>query len=580
MCAPAVSRRRFVDGGKTMIEAAAGLRKGIEKCPTGIKGLDAITYGGLPRGRATLVCGGPGCGKTLLAMEFLLRGALESGEPGVFMAFEEDAAELRDNVASLGFDLDALAQARKFVVDTVRIDRSQIEEAGAYDLDGLFVRLEAAIDAIGAKRVVLDTLEVLFAALSDAALLRAEVRRLFEWLKGKGVTTIATAERSGDNLSRFGLEEYIADCVILLSNRIEGQLATRRLRIVKYRGSLHGSGEFPFLIDSTGMSLLPLTALGLAHAASTERVSSGVPALDAMLDGHSFFRGSSVLVSGTAGAGKSSLAAHFVDAGRRRGERCLWFAYEESPGQIMRNMRSIGIDLETAQRDGLLRFHAERPTFCGLEMHLLAAHKGVAEFRPQLVVVDPITGFGALGAPNEVKATLIALIDLFKTHGITAFFTSLTAGGAPLEATDAGIASLMDVWLLLRDLEVGAERNRILHVLKARGVANSNQIREFVLTEHGIEIREACTGPSGELQTGSMRALRERRERDIAYADMQAMAARQRLAERRHAAAQAHIAAQQAELAVQQAEAEMAGARAGPAAYGRPAASGTTRSST
>lgn len=536
--------------------ATGELPRTLDKVPTGIKGLDAITCGGLPQGRATLVCGGPGCGKTLLGMEFLVRGALEFGEPGVFIAFEENADELRANFASLGFDLDALAGMRQLVIDTVQIDRSQIEEAGSYDLDGLFIRLGAAIDAVGAKRVVLDTLEVLFANLSDAAILRCEMRRLFAWLKSKGVTTIATAERGDKNLSRYGLEEYVADCVIALDLCVEGQLATRRLRIVKYRGSLHETREFPFLIDAAGMSLLPVTSLRLAHEASAERVSSGVAGLDAMMGGQAFFRGSSILVSGTAGAGKTSIAAHFIDAGWRRGERSLWLAYEESPAQVIRNMRSIGIDLDAAQRQGLLRFHAERPTFCGLEMHLLAAHKLVNEFRPQLVVVDPMTGFGPLGSRNDVKAMLIALIDLFKTRGITALFTSLTAGGAPLEATDAGIASLMDTWLLLRDVEFGAERNRVLHVLKARGIPHSNQVREFLLTAHGIVLKEVYTGSSGSLLTGTMRTLQENRERTHAVSREQERGARQRLLERRQAAAQARIAALQAELAVRQAEAE------------------------
>jgi len=528
---------------------------GLAKSPTGIQGLDELTGGGLPQGRPTLLCGSAGCGKTLLAMEFLVRGAVDSGEPGVFMAFEENTGDLAKNFASLGHDLKALAAQKKLLLEFVHIERSEIEETGEYDLEGLFIRLGHAIDSIGAKRVVLDTIEALFSGLSDTAILRAELRRLFRWLKEKGVTAIITGERGESSLTRYGLEEYVADCVILLDHRVEGQMATRRMRIVKYRGSTHGTNEYPFLIDEGGISILPITSMGLKHEAGAERVSSGIPRLDAMMGGKGYYRASSVLVSGTAGSGKTSLAAHFAHAATARGERCLWFAFEESSSQIMRNMRSIGIDLEPAVQRGTLRFHAERPTICGLEMHLVTIHKLVNQFRPRVVVIDPVSNFATLGSELQVKAMMTRLIDFFKMQKITALITSLTAGSAFLEATEVGVSSLMDAWLLLRDVQNGAERNRVLHLVKSRGMAHSNQVREFLLTDHGVELRDVYVGPSGTLLTGSARGALEAQEKAQALVREQETEGRKRERERKRQAMEAQIAVLRAEFEVEQAEA-------------------------
>jgi circadian clock protein KaiC len=486
-------------------------RHSLPKAPTGIQGLDEITGGGLPRGRPTLVCGGAGCGKTLLAMEFLVRGATEFDEPGVFLAFEETAEDLAQNVRSLGFDLDDLVRRSKLAVDFVHVERSQIEETGEYDLEGLFIRLGHAIDAIGARRVVLDSIETLFGGLSNAAILRSELHRLFRWLKDRKVTAVITGERGEGTLTRHGLEEYVSDCVIVLDHRVTEQLSTRRLRIVKYRGSVHGTNEYPFLIDENGISVLPITSLGLRQEASRERISTGVARLDAMLGGEGVYRGTSVLVSGTAGIGKTSLATHFADAACRRGERCLYFAFEESESQLVRNMRSIGLDLNPWLKKGLLRVHATRPTASGLEMHLVTIHKFVDEFEPRVVVVDPITTFTSAGTSVEAEAMLMRLIDYLKGQQITAYFTSLTHSGNPHEQSQIGISSLIDTWFLLRDIELGGERNRLLYILKSRGMAHSNQIREFALTGHGVQLRDAHIGPEG-VVTGSVRLAQEARE--------------------------------------------------------------------
>ncbi len=526
----------------------------LPKAPTGIQGLDQLTGGGLPQGRPTLLCGSAGCGKTLIAMEFLVRGATQFGEPGVFMAFEERIEELAQNFASLGHDLNALVAQNKLALDFVRVEQSEIEEAGEYDLEGLFVRLGHAIDRIGAKRVVLDTIETLFSGLTNAAILRAELRRLFRWLKDKGVTAIITGERGEASLTRYGLEEYVADCVIMLDHRVTENMSTRRLRIVKYRGSSHGTGEYPFLIDKGGVSLLPITALGLQHEASTERVPSGQPGLDAMMGGEGYYRGSSVLVSGTAGSGKTSLAAHFAAAAAARDERCLWFAFEESANQITRNMRSICIDLARPVQQGLLHFHAERPTMSGLEMHLVTMHKLVQEFQPRVVIIDPITNFTALGSVLEIKAMLTRLIDYFKQQQITALFTSLISGGRAEESPEVGVSSLMDTWLLLRDIECGAERNRVLHLLKSRGMAHSNQVREFLLTDRGVELREVYLGPSGALLTGSARGALEAQEQAQAVVRKQEGAGLTRALERKRDALEAQITALRAEFSIEEAE--------------------------
>jgi len=471
--------------------------KNLIKSPTGIQGFDEITNGGLPAGRPILVCGGAGCGKTLFGMEFLVRGAIQFNEPGVFMSFEETNEELIKNVASLGFDLEDLVKHKKIALDYVHIERSEIEETGEYDLEGLFIRLGYAIDSIGAKRVVLDTIESLFAGLPNQLILRAELRRLFRWLKDKGVTSIITGERGEETLTRQGLEEYVSDCVIMLDHRVNEQSSTRRLRIVKYRGSLHGTNEYPFLIDENGFSVLPVTSLGLEHIVTNERISTGINELDKMLEGKGYYRGSTVLVSGTAGIGKTSIAAHFAEAACKRGERVLYFCFEESPNQLMRNMLSIGIKLEPWVQKGLLKFKATRPTLYGLEMHLAATHKAVNSFNPDIVILDPINTFIIGDKDIEVKMMLMRIVDFLKANQITALFTSLTSNDSASDSSDAGISSLIDTWLLLRDIELNGERNRGMYVLKSRGMANSNQIREFILTDHGVELRDVYVGKLG-----------------------------------------------------------------------------------
>jgi circadian clock protein KaiC len=485
-------------------------RRPLAKAPTGIPGLDEITNGGLPRGRPTLVCGGAGCGKTLLAMEFLVRGALEYDEPGVFMSFEETTDDLVENAQSLGFDLRRLSARRRLLLDYVQLERDKLTESGEYDLEGLFIRLGHAIETIHAKRVVLDTIEVLFSRLSDRLAVRAELARLFRWLKTKRVTAIVTGERDGDHLTRHGLEEYVSDCVILLDQRVLEQSATRRLRILKYRGSGHGGNEMPFLIDDHGVSVLPITSLGLTHHASTAHLSTGVTGLDSMFGKKGYFRGNSVLVSGAAGTGKSSVASHFSEAACRRGERCLYFAFEESPGQITRNMRSIGIDLDPWTRRDLLRVHAQRPTALGLEAHLVAMHRLIDDWKPRVVVVDPVTNMIAVGSETEVKAMLARLIDFMKLRQITALFTSLTDGGAAAERTDLGVSSLMDVWMLLGNLEANGERNRTIQIVKARGMAHSNQVREFVMTDNGLTLMDVSRRADGTVAIGSARGAHER----------------------------------------------------------------------
>jgi circadian clock protein KaiC len=482
--------------------------EGLEKCLTGIAGLDEITGGGLPKGRPTLVVGSAGSGKTLMSMEFLINGATKCNEPGVFVAFEETSEELSKNVASLGFDVKALIAKKKLAVDYVYIERSEIEETGEYDLEGLFVRLGHAIQSVGAKRVVLDTIEVLFAGLPNAAILRAELRRLFRWLKSVGVTAVITGERGEHSLTRYGLEEYVADCVILLDHRVTDQLSTRRLRVVKYRGSAHGTNEYPFLIDEHGMSILPITSLGLTHEASTERVPTGIARLDKMFDGGGYYRGSSVLVSGTAGTGKTSLAAFFADAACRSGKRCLYFAFEESESQLTRNMRSIGLDLAKWTKKGLLKVHSSRPEVQGLERHLVEMHKLIEQFKPEAVVVDPMTNLVKIGGRLEVTSMLTRLIDYLKSERITSLSTSLVTNET--EAA-AGVSSLMDTWINLQDIESNGERNRGIMIMKSRGMGHSNQVREFSLTDRGLVIADPYLGPSG-IVSGSARAAREVQE--------------------------------------------------------------------
>jgi len=531
------------------------------KAPTGIQGLDEITGGGLPVGRPTLICGTAGCGKTMLAMEFLVRGATQFGEPGVFMMFEENAAELSANVRSLGFDLEKLAAQNMVLLDYVHIERSEIEETGEYNLEGLFIRLGHAIDAIGAKRVVLDTVEALFSGLPNHAILRAELRRLFRWLKDRGITAVITGEKGDATITRYGLEEYVADCVIVLDQRIAEQICTRRLRVVKYRGTAHGTNEYPFLIGERGFSVLPITSLRLDHKASTARVSTGIARLDEMLGGKGVFRGSSVLVSGSPGTGKSSIGARFVDAACGRGENALLFSYEESSAQIVRNMRSIGIDLEPWIERGLLQIHASRPTLHGLEQHLVMMHGAVRAFHPSVVAVDPISNLTLEGHDLDVKPTLMRLIDFLKQQQITALFTCLcSGGGATPEDSQLGVSSLMDTWMLLRNVEFNGERNRTIYVLKSRGMAHSNQVREFVLSDKGIDLVDVYVGADRVL-TGTARVSQETHERTAA--EMRRLAHHRRLVRLagRRKAIEAQIAALQVEADSEAAEVNFANAQ-------------------
>lgn len=472
-------------------------RAGLEHCPTGVDGLDDITNGGVPRNRTTLVAGGPGCGKTMLAMEFLVRGT-EMDEPGVFLAFEESAAELATNVASFGWDLQQLCDDDRLIVDHVLVEREHIDQTGDYDLEALFIRLKFAIERIGAKRVVLDTLEVLFSALDDTALLRAELRRLFNWLKRQHVTAIVTAERGEGAITRHGLEEYVSDCVLTLDHRVEDQLAVRRLRVVKLRGSAHGTNEYPFLIGTTGFSVVPVSSFDLAHAASSEVVSTGVPDLDAMIGKGGWYKGSTTMISGESGTGKSTFATCFADAACRRGERCLYLAFEESEAQITRNMASVGLKLGQWTKQKRLRIHASRPTQSGLESHLTELYRQVEEFAPDVVVMDPVTDFTALGTSFDVKAMLMRIVDYLKSNQITTVFTSLVHESGGID--DPTISSLIDNWVQLRNVELDEQRIRSVYIQKARGMAHSNEIREFVLSDRGIRLLDVVESPGGVLR--------------------------------------------------------------------------------
>jgi circadian clock protein KaiC len=526
---------------------STGTGNSLPKTPTGISGLDQITGGGLPAGRPTLICGAAGCGKTLLSLEFVVRGALDFGEPAVFMAFEEKADELSMNAASLGFDLPRLQKEKMLKIDHVHIDRSEIEETGEYDLDGLFIRLGYAIDSVGAKRVVLDTIENLFSGLNNQAILRAELRRLFGWLKEKGVTAIVTGEKGDGTLTRQGLEEYVSDCVIVLDNRVVNQISTRLLRIVKYRGSVHGTNEYPFLIDEDGISVLPVTSLLLNHDISTQRISTGISSLDKMLGGKGFYRGSSILVSGTAGTGKTSIAAYFAHASCMRKERCIYFAFEESPQQIIRNMLSIGVDLQKDIDSGFLEMHASRPTLNGLEMHLVAIHKKIKKFRPKTVILDPITNLVTIGSMSEVKSMLIRLIDFLQEERITVMFTALSLNTIVQEQTDEGVSSLVDAWLLVRDIESNGERNRGMYIMKSRGMKHSNQVREFVITDAGLDLVDVYLGPEGVL-TGSAREEQNLSEAASAVLRTHALGRKDLEIERKRKVLEAKIASLQEEF--------------------------------
>lgn len=528
----------------------------LEKTTTGIQGLDEITGGGLPKGRPTLVYGSAGSGKTLLGMEFLVRGANQYNEPGVFMSFEETQNELTTNVGSLGFDLKKLTDEGKLIIDHVAVERSEIEETGEYDLEGLFVRLNSAIESIKAKRVVLDTIEVLYAGLSNTGIIRAELRRLFRWLKDKGVTTIVTGERGGETqLTRHGLEEYVSDCVIFLDNRISQELSTRRLRIVKYRGSAHSTNEFPFIIDENGLSILPVTTVRLDYPASNERVPTGVERLDAMLDGKGYIKGSSVLVSGMVGTGKTSLAAHLVDAACRRGERSLYFAFEESPYQIMRNMKSIGINLAQGVNKKLLHFHATRVSEQILEKHLLTIMQETGKYKPDIVVVDALTDFITMGTFNEVRQMVLRVVDFFKSRKITGMFTSMSER-ADLEQTGVGLSSAFDTWIYLTNIQGDLERNRTLVVVKSRGMAHSNQVREFVLTDNGVQLVDIYSSAAGAFM-GSARLAQMEADQAADISVKQGMSARMRQINEKRRAMKARIAAMRAEFEAEVKEAEM-----------------------
>lgn len=507
--------------------------RSIAKSPTGISGFDDLTLGGLPTGRPTLVCGTAGCGKTLFAATFLVHGARELDEPGVFVSFEERPSDIIDNVASLGFDLDTLIDAGKVVIEHIEVDPSEVAEIGDFDLEGLFLRLELAIDSIGAKRVVLDTIESLFSAFTNQAVLRAEIRRLFDWLKDRGLTTVITGERGDGALTRQGLEEYVSDCVLLLDHRVQNQISTRRLRIVKYRGSSHGTNEYPFLIDQGGFSVLPVSSLGLNHRVFDERVSTGVPDLDAMMGGGGFHRGSSILISGVAGSGKSSLAASFVDAACKAGQKAVYFSFEESQEQTVRNMRSLGIDLGTHIAAGKLKYVAARPTFYSLEMHLALMLREVLSFHPDIFILDPLSAFTETGDRSEVHAMLLRIVDFLKSEGITGVLTHLTQSGQTVIETDSGLSSLMDAWILLLNRESNGEFNRELYLLKARGLSHSNQVREFVMSHDGIRLLLPYTG-QGSALTGAARRVAEAEERrQEQRREMEAQKAQQMIEQRR-----------------------------------------------
>ncbi|WP_428483576.1 circadian clock protein KaiC [Rhodopila sp.] len=526
---------------------------GVAKTRTGIAGFDEITLGGLPTGRPSLICGAAGCGKTLFAVTFLVNGANLFNEPGVFMSFEERADDLVANFVSLGYDLEGLTGTGKLIIDHVRVERSEIEETGEYDLEGLFVRLGFAVDTIGAKRVVLDTIESLFSGFTDPSVLRAELRRLFGWIKDRGLTAIVTGERGEGHFTRFGLEEYVSDCVVLLDNRVEDQITTRRLRVVKYRGSAHGTNEYPFLIDVQGISVLPVTSSGLTRPVTSDIVSSGISGLDAMLRNGGFYRGSSILLSGVAGTGKTTIGSHFVDAACARGERCMFFVFEEGAQEICRNALSVGIDLQKRVDSGLLRFEAARPSLYGLEMHLARMHRDVAQFAPSVVVVDPISAFR--GPSSEVHATLLRMVDLLKNLGITSLFTSLRSSGSLLEGTDQGLSSLMDSWIKLMDVEENGERNRILYIIKSRGTSHSNQVREYRMTDAGIELIDAYIGPEGVL-TGTARLTQEAREQAASEHRRQEIERRRRDFARRRDAVERQIAELRAVLEIEEEEAQ------------------------
>ena len=546
-------RRPPAAAASPLTHSPATAKKLLKKAPSGIDGFDEITTGGLPRGRPTLVYGGPGCGKTLLGLQFLTIGAEKYGEPGVFLAFEETVDDLKRNVRSLGFDLADLMSRQLLTIEHARIEPAREIGQGDYDLDALFMRLARAIDTAQAKRIVIDSLGVLLHHEPDRAAIRDAFHRLFRWLANRGVTSVVTAEEGENGHSRHGFEEYIADCVVHLDHRIRSQLSTRTLRVVKYRGSSHGTNEYPFLIDEGGVHVLPVTSIGLDHTVTSERVSSGIARLDHMLGGAGFYRGTTVLVSGTPGSGKSSLAAHYITAACARGERVLAFTYEESPDQVIRNMASIGLDLRRWVDDGLLRFIAARPSMYGLEMHLAVMLKAIDSFAPHSVIIDPISNLVRAGTGTDAQTVVVRLLDLLKTRGITAILTHPTNDAEHVGRTDLAVSSIIDSWILMQTLPTGGERNRTLYILKSRGMAHSNQIREFLMTSTGISLVDVYTGPDGVL-TGAARAAREAQSRAEAMLRERQIAQRERAKARRRKTIEAQIATLQEQLSEDESE--------------------------
>ena len=473
----------------------------LQKCLTGIKGFDEITEGGLPKNRITLISGGPGAGKTLLGIDFLVNGVTKYQERGVFMSFEETEAEIYEDVASLSLDLPGLVLKKEIAFEHVLLDRSDIQDKGEFNLEGLFIRLELAIDAIGAKRVVLDSIESLFVGITDLGILRLEIKRLFRWLKQKQVTVIITGEQGENTFTRHGLEEFISDCIILLDNRVRQQVSTRRIRVIKYRGSKHGTNEYPFVIDKDGLSVIPITSAGLDHPGSAEKVSTGVPSLDKMFDQGGYARGSTVLISGTAGTGKTSLAVSFALERCKKGERCLYVSYEESPGQLVQNMKSVGFDLEKWTKKGLLKIVSTRPAFFGLEMHLLDLYKILADFNPSAVVIDPLTSLIGQAEESEIQSMLTRMIDALKSKSITGVFTSLVSSSASNDTSgEIGVSSLIDTWIVVRELEEnkGNKRTRGLYIAKSRGTGHSNDIHKLVFSDDGIDLQPMAEDASAD----------------------------------------------------------------------------------
>jgi circadian clock protein KaiC len=500
---------------KTPKKKRAISRDQLQKCPTGIKGFDEITEGGLPKNRTTLFSGSTGTGKTLLGIDFLIHGAAEYKEPGVFISFEETEEELYKDVASLNLDLRGLVSQKKILLEYVLLERRDIQEKGEFNLEGLFIRLEHTIDSIGAKRVVLDSVESLFAGVKDAGILRLEIKRLFRWLKEKRVTTIITGELGEGSYTRHGLEEYISDCIVLLDNRVREQISTRRIRVIKYRGSKHGTNEYPFVIDKGGLSVIPITSAGLNQPGTAKRVSTGIPSLDKMFKGAGYTRGSTVLVSGTAGTGKTSLAAAFAIESCKRGERCLFLSYEESSGQLVQNLSSIGFHFAPLVKKGLLKIVSTRPSFFGLEMHLLEVYKIIADFKPQAVVIDPLTSLIGQGNQLELQSMLTRMIDLLKSDGITAFFTSLVSATAQNDTSgEIGVSSLIDTWIVVRELEENEGRKRIrgLYIVKSRGMGHSSDVHKLVLSDNGIDLvpmdADATAGPKQKEKVGKRVTVR------------------------------------------------------------------------